>query len=65
MLTISVMLVDFFLTLTPCFLTSSGSVGSASLTRFCTSTLAMSMSVPTSKVTWIVLLPSEELFEVM
>ena len=66
MLTINVMLVDFFLTVTPCFLTSSGSVGSASLTRFCTSTFAMSTSVPTSKVTSILLLPSdEELFEVM
>jgi len=49
----------------PCFLTSSGSVGSALLTRFCTSTVAMSMSVPMSKVTVISQLPSEALFEDM
>ena len=45
------MLGDFFLTLTPVCLTSFGNVGSARLTRFCTSTWAMSRSVPTSNVT--------------
>jgi len=37
---------------------SSGSFAMATLTRFCTSTVAMSGSVPTSKVTVILTLPS-------
>ena len=45
------MFVDCFLTVTPCRCTSSGSCGSAIATRFCTSTWAVSRSVPISKVT--------------
>ena len=44
------MLVDCFSVVTPCFFTSSGIFGIALETRFCTRTVAMSMSVPTSKV---------------
>src|SRR5436190_1531383 len=40
-----------FLTVTPMARTTSGSVGSAMATRFCTSTWAMFTSVPSSKVT--------------
>ena len=42
---------DFFCTVTPCCLTASGKEFKATLTRFCTITVAMSMSVPTSNVT--------------
>ena len=52
------MLGDFFLVVTPCRFTSSGSLASAIDTRFCTSTWAMSMSVPRSKVTSSVIAPS-------
>src|SRR6516162_5277559 len=45
------MLGDCLLTVTPVALTTSGSVGSAWLTRFWTSTWAMFRSVPSSKVT--------------
>ncbi len=65
MLIISVMLVDCFSTLTPWRLTSSGNTGSASLTRFWTSTVAMSTSMPTSNVTVILHEPSAADFEDM
>src|SRR5262249_2829119 len=52
------MLGDFFLVVTPWRLTSSGSLASATLTRFCTSTWAMSRLVPSSKVTSRVIWPS-------
>ncbi|MNL63078.1 hypothetical protein D3C87_1871700 [compost metagenome] len=42
---------DFLRTLTPVCLTSEGSPASASDTRFCTLTVAMSGSVPTANVT--------------
>ena len=45
------MSVDCFLVIMPCRCTSSGSLGTAIATRFCTSTWAMSRSVPTSNVT--------------
>jgi len=45
-------------TVRPLRRTSSGSRRSAALTRFCTSTCALSMSVPTSKVTVTDRLPS-------
>ena len=45
------MLGDFFFVVTPIRLTSSGSLASATETRFCTSTWAVSRSVPSSKVT--------------
>src|SRR6516165_2912026 len=45
------MLGDCLLTVTPVALTTSGNVGKAWLTRFCTSTWAMFRSVPSSKVT--------------
>ena len=44
---------------TPSWRTSSGSRGSAWLTRFCTCTCARSTSVPTRKVTVRVSTPSE------
>jgi hypothetical protein len=65
MLTIRVMLVAFFSTLTPWRLVSSGRTGSASFTRFWTSTVAMSTSVPTSKVTVMAHWPSAEDFDDM
>ena len=40
-----------FVTATPCCFTASGSEGSAAFTLFCTMTVAISTSVPTSKVT--------------
>ena len=49
---------DRFLTVTPMAWTTSGSVGSAMATRFCTSTWAMLTSVPSSKVTSRVYEPS-------
>ena len=49
---------DRFLTVTPMALTTSGSVGSAMATRFCTSTWAMFTSVPSSNVTSRVYEPS-------
>ena len=42
---------DFFCTVTPCCFTASGNEFKATLTRFCTITVAISISVPTSKVT--------------
>ena len=42
---------EFLRTVTPSRRTSSGSRGSAIATRFCTSTWAMSRSVPSAKVT--------------
>ena len=65
MLIMSVMLVDCFSTLTPWRLTSSGSTGVASLTRFWTRTVAMSTSVPTSKVMVMLHEPSDADFEDM
>ena len=50
-LTIIRMLGDFFLTATPRRLTRSGRIGSASDSRFCTSTWAMFRSTPGLKVT--------------
>jgi len=41
---------DFFLVTTPVALTTSGSVGMAIETRFCTRTWAMFRSTPRSKV---------------
>ncbi len=41
---------DFLATLTPVCVTSGGRSGSASATRFCTLTVAMSGSVPTAKL---------------
>ena len=52
------MLGDFFLVVTPVCLTTSGSVGMAIATRFCTSTWAMSRSVPSLKVTVRLYAPS-------
>ena len=52
MFTISISSGDRFLVVTPIARTRSGSVGRASATRFCTSTWAMSRSVPTLKVTF-------------
>ena len=49
---------DRFLTVTPMAWTTSGSVGWAMATRFCTSTWAMLRSVPSSKVTSRVYEPS-------
>ena len=48
----------FLLVTTPSRRTSSGSRGSAMLTRFCTSTCAVSRSVPSANVTVIVVRPS-------
>ena len=42
---------DVFLTVMPSFCTRGGMTGRASETRFCTSTCAMSESVPSLKVT--------------
>ena len=50
-LTHSKMLGDFFIVVTPIRLTSSGSPAWAMATRFCTSTWAVSRSVPSLKVT--------------
>ena len=50
---------------TPWRRTSSGRRGSATATRFCTSTCAVSRSVPSAKVTVIVTLPSAVEFELM
>ncbi len=47
-----------FLTVTPCCVTSTGSRACAAETRFCVSTLAMSWSVPTSKLTSSCMRPS-------
>ena len=46
-----------FRTVIPNRLTISGKVGSAILTRFCTSSVAILMSVPISKVTVMLLAP--------
>src|SRR5262249_57577615 len=50
---------------TPMFLTTSGRLGWAMATRFCTSTWAISTSVPISKVTSRVYEPSLLLCDVM
>ena len=52
------MLGDFFFTDTPRRFTSSGRIGSASDSRFCTSTWAMFRSTPGLKVTVSVYVPS-------
>ena len=52
------MLGDFFLVVTPIRLTSSGSLASATATRFCTSTWAVSRFVPSSNVTSRFIWPS-------
>ena len=49
---------ELLTTVTPSRRTSSGSRGSAWLTRFCTCTWAMSMSVPSAKVTVSCMAPS-------
>src|SRR4029453_18036059 len=54
-----VMLGELLVVVTPSWRTSSGSRGSAWLTRFCTCTWAWSTSVPTRKVTVTVSTPSE------
>ena len=41
---------DCFLVVMPCTITASGKLLCAMLTRFCTMTVAMSMSVPTANV---------------
>ena len=55
---------DFF-TETPTFFTCCGKEGMASDTRFCVSTFALSRSVPTSKLTFSVKLPSLALVDFM
>ena len=59
----STIAVDFFLVVIPSRLTSSGSFGSAIATRFCTRTVAMSMSVPTLNETVSFIVPSSEDFD--
>jgi hypothetical protein len=59
------MLDDCLLTRRPCRRTSSGSTGSAALTRFCTSTWALSTSVPISNVMVSAYDPSAELVDDM
>ena len=59
------MLVDCFCTVTPCCITSLGNELSAMLTLFCTSTVAMSMSVPTSNVTVSWYVPDDDDVELM
>ena len=54
-----------FRTVTPMRRTSSGRRGSATATRFCTSTCAVSRSVPSAKVTVICSWPSPVACEVM
>ncbi len=46
-------------TVTPCCFTAAGSCGSAWAMRFCTFTVALSMSVPSSKVMVSIYEPSE------
>ncbi len=50
---------ELFTVVTPSRCTSSGSRGSAWLTRFCTSCCARSGEVPSLKVTFSVMRPSE------
>ena len=57
-LTIISTLGDFFFTDTPLRFTRSGRIGSASDTRFCTSTWAMFRSTPSLKVIVSVYVPS-------
>jgi hypothetical protein len=52
---------DFLSTVTPCCTTDCGSCAMAWLTRFCTLTWLMSVSVPGLKKTLIVRLPEDEL----
>ena len=54
------MLVDCFCTTTPCCVTSDGKELRAIFTLFCTSTVAISISVPTSKVTVSLYVPDED-----
>ena len=56
---------DFFCTVTPCCFTASGKEFMATLTRFCTMTVAMSISVPTSKVTVKAYMPDADEVELM
>ena len=56
---------DAFRTVTPSRRTSSGSRGSATETRFCTSTCAVSMSVPGLNTTLMFSVPSPTDCEVM
>ena len=56
---------DCFFVVTPMRCTSSGSVGIAMATRFCTSTCAVSRLVPSLKVMLSVMLPSLVLCEDM
>jgi hypothetical protein len=49
---------EFFFTVTPKRCTTSGSRGTATETRFCVSTCAVSRLVPSAKVTVSVSLPS-------
>ncbi|CDA47473.1 putative uncharacterized protein [Bacteroides stercoris CAG:120] len=53
-------LLDCFCTVTPCTTTGAGSDDCATLTRFCTCTVAMSISVPTAKVTVSEYAPDED-----
>ena len=57
--TTMVKLGELLTVVTPSWRTSSGSRGSAWLTRFCTCTCARSTSVPTRKVTVSVSTPSD------
>ncbi|CCX96400.1 putative uncharacterized protein [Bacteroides sp. CAG:20] len=54
------MLVDCFFVIIPCCMTASGKFPCAMFTRFCTNTVAISISVPTSKVTVSVYCPDDE-----
>ena len=59
------MLDDCFCTVTPSCVTSLGSEFMATFTLFCTSTVAMSMSVPTSNVTVSWYVPADDEVELM
>ena len=59
------MLVWAFFTVTPCRVTSSGSLLWACATRFCTSVFTVSRSVPVSKYTEIDRRPSLDAFDCM
>jgi len=54
-----------FSVVTPSRLTSSGSLAVAAATRFWVKTVFMSGSVPTSKETWMVMVPSLALMDFM
>ena len=61
----STTLVDCFCTVTPCCVTSVGNEFSAIFTLFCTSTVAISMSVPTSNVTVSLYVPDDDEVELI